>query len=133
MNNKKLTYQILSIPFIWAMLIPIVFMHVTMFIYQAVAFRLYGINRIQLRSYINFDRGKLSYLNFIDKINCAYCTYANSVFAYTVEIGHRTEYFWCGIKHKNQPDNPAFFYQDKFAAYGNKEEYEEVLEKSGRK
>src|SRR6185437_2256133 len=110
--------HLLSIPFIWGMIIPIVFIHLSMFIYQAITFRLYGIKRIKLRSYISFDREKLSYLSFVDKLNCAYCSYANGVFAYVTEIGHRTEYYWCGIKHKNQPDNPAFAYQEKFAKYG---------------
>lgn len=132
MKDKKLLRHLLSIPFIWGMIVPITFLHLMAFIYQAVAFRLYGIKRIKLRSYINFDREKLSYLSFIDKLNCAYCSYANGVFAYISEIGHRTEYYWCGIKHKNQPDNPAFTYQEKFAAYGSKKDYEKILIKSGR-
>lgn len=132
MKDKKLFRHILSIPFIWGMIIPIMLLHITMFIYQAVAFRLYGINRVYLRSYINFDREKLSYLSFLDKLNCAYCSYSNGVFAYVSEIGHRTEYYWCGIKHRNQPNNPAYFYQGKFAEYGDKEEYDKVLVKSGR-
>jgi hypothetical protein len=132
MIGKKMLQTIVSLPFIWGMLPPIVLLHVTAFIYQAVSFRLYGIKRVKLRSYVSFDREKLSYLSFIDKINCAYCSYANGVLAYVSEIGHRTEYYWCGIKHRSQPDNPAFSYQNKFAAYGSKEEYEEVLGKSGR-
>ncbi|HSX09594.1 MAG TPA: hypothetical protein VLF93_05550 [Candidatus Saccharimonadales bacterium] len=133
MKDNKTIPHILSIPFIWGMIIPIFLVHITIFFYQAVSFRLYGIERVKLRDYINFDREKLSYLSTIDKINCAYCSYANGVFAYLAEIGHRTEYYWCGIKHKNQPNNPAFAYQDKFAAYGNKEDYDKVLKKSGRK
>jgi hypothetical protein len=132
MKDKKRFRHILSIPFIWGVIIPIILLHITMFIYQAVAFRLYGINRVHLRSYINFDREKLSYLSFIDKLNCVYCSYANGVFAYVSEIGHRTEYYWCGIKHSNQPNNPAYFYQGKFAKYGSKEDYDKVLVKSGR-
>jgi len=132
MEDKKAIHHLVSIPFIWGMLIPIILIHISIFIYQAISFRLYGIERIKLRDYINFDREKLSYLSSIDKLNCGYCSYANGVFAYLSEIGHRTEYYWCGIKHKNQPDNPAFNYQDKFAAYGSQEDYEKVLKKSGR-
>ena len=51
---------------------------------------------------------------------------------YASEIGHRTEYYWCGIKHRNQPANPAFKYQEKFAEYGNREEYEDIFKKTGR-
>jgi hypothetical protein len=129
---NKLIRHIISIPFIWGMIIPSVLLHLGIFIYQAVAFRLYGIERVRLRDYICFDREKLSYLNAIDKLNCAYCSYVNGLFAYSSEIGHRTEYYWCGVKHRNQPSNPAFAYQAKFAAYGDKEAYEQVLVDSGR-
>lgn len=132
MDKNKLFRHILSVPFIWGQIFPVVLLHVALFIYQAVSFRLYGIERVQLRSYLNFDREKLSYLSFMDKLNCAYCSYANGVFSYVSEIGRRTEYYWCGIKHSNQPKNPAFFYQERFAAYGSKEEYEKVLVESGR-
>jgi hypothetical protein len=88
--NKELRH-IASIPFIWAMLIPSVFLHLCIFVYQAVCFRLYGIERVKLRSYINFDREKLSYLKPLDKINCAYCSYVNGLYGYASEIGHRSE------------------------------------------
>lgn len=132
MKNKKAIFHALAIPFIWGMIIPVFLIHITTFLYQTVAFRLYGIKGVKLRSYINFDREKLSYLSSADKIYCAYCSYANGVLAYVSEIAHRTEYYWCGIKHQNQPENPAFAYQEKFAKYGSKEEYDQVLKKSGR-
>jgi len=132
MIDKRYLLHILSVPFIWGMIIPVILLHIAMFIYQVICFRIYGIKRIQLRSYICFDREKLSYLNIFDKLNCAYCSYVNGVFAYVSEIGHRTEYYWCGIKHRNQPQNPAFSYQEKFAKYGSKEEYDNVLKQSGR-
>lgn len=122
----------MSIPFIWGVLPAAVIMHVAVFIYQAICFRLYTIERVRLRDYICFDREKLSYLTTIDKLNCAYCSYVNGLFGYMSEIGHRTEYYWCGVKHQNQPANPAFAYQSKFADYGDKDDYEAVLVKSGR-
>lgn len=128
----KAARQIISIPFIWGVLPSTLVMHLAVFIYQLICFPLYGIERIRLRDYICFDREELSYLTPVDKLNCAYCSYVNGFFAYASEIGHRTEYYWCGIKHKNQPTNPAFSYQSKFAAYGSKKEYEEVLVASGR-
>lgn len=106
--------------------------HLCIFIYQAVCFRLYGIARVKLREYVSFDREKLTYLNWLDKLNCAYCSYVNGLLMYSSEIGHRTEYYWCGIKHRNQPNNPAFAYQEKFAKYGSKDDYDRVLANSGR-
>lgn len=133
LKNPKFLRHAISTPFIWGMIIPAILLHVGLFVFQAVAFRLYNIDRVQLRAYINFDREKLSYLTLFDKLNCAYCSYVNGVFAYASEIGHRTEYYWCGVKHCNQPDNPAFAYQEKFAAYGSEEEYNKVLVASGRR
>jgi hypothetical protein len=132
-KNKKFFRHALSTPFIWAVLIPTLLLHIFIYIYQAVSFRLYGIERVRLRDYINFDRQKLAYLSTFDKVNCAYCSYMNGFFMYASEIGHRTEYYWCGIKHRNQLNNPAFAYQEKFACYGSKEEYDKVLLKSGRR
>ena len=107
-------------------------MHAVVMIYQAICFPLYGLAKVKLRQFVSFDREKLNYLSLIDKVNCAYCSYANGVYSYVSEIGHRTEYYWCGVKHRNQPDNPAFTYQAKFADYGSKEEYEKVCRLSGR-
>jgi hypothetical protein len=45
MNNKTLRHAA-SVPFIWGMLIPSAFFHLCIFKYQAVAFRLYGIERV---------------------------------------------------------------------------------------
>jgi hypothetical protein len=132
MKNNQTLLNTLSIPFIWGCLFPVLLLHLFIFIYQSVAFRLYGIERIQLRSYLNFDREKLDYLRWGDKLNCAYCSYVNGFLTYASEIGHRTEYYWCGIKHRNQLNNPAFAYQEKFACYGSKEDFERVLVKSGR-
>lgn len=131
MKSKTIPH-IISIPFIWGVLVPAVIMHVCIFVYQAVAFRLYGLERVRLRDFISFDREKLSYLRTIDKLNCAYCSYVNGLFAYVCEIGRRTEYYWCGVKHMNQPTNPAFAYQEKFAAYGDEAAYRQHLITSGR-
>ncbi len=128
----KTARTLISIPFIWGVLPAVIIMHIAIFIYQAICFRLYGIERVRLRDFICFDREKLSYLAPVDKLNCAYCSYVNGLFGYASEIGHRTEYYWCGIKHRNQPDNPAFAYQSKFATYGDKDEYDAVLVASGR-
>ena len=128
----KLLKHIISIPFIWLPILTVIPMHIAVWLYQSICFRLYGIKLVKLGDYVSFDREKLRYLSTIDKINCAYCSYANGIFGYVAEIGHRTEYYWCGIKHKNQPDNPAFAYQSKFAAYGNKEDFQQVKFFSGR-
>ena len=118
----------LSVPFIWMVLAPVITLHIFVEIYHQVCFRLYDVERVRASAYFNFDRQKLSYLSFLDKLNCGYCSYVNGVFAYVGEIGRRTEYYWCGIKHANHPDNPIFAYQDKFANYGDEAAYESIRE-----
>jgi hypothetical protein len=94
-------------------------------------FRLYGIERIKLSDYVIIDREKLPYLSPIEKFNCFYCSYINGSLLYMAEIAQRTEYYWCGIKHRHNPANKAFFYQEKFAKYGDPEDFTRVKVDSG--
>jgi len=90
--------HILSIPFIYGMIIPSVILDVCLFIYQQTALRLYGIPLVKRSDYIVYDRKHLDYLNMIQKVNCIYCSYVNGLFSYAVEIAGRTEKYWCPIK-----------------------------------
>ncbi len=91
--------EILSMPFIYAMIFPALFLDLMLFIFQQTAFRLYKIPIVNRSEYIVFDRKELDYLNFIQKLNCLYCSYVNWLFSYTVEVWWRTERYWCPIKH----------------------------------
>ena len=62
--------HILSIPFIYGMIIPIFIIDITITCYQHICFRLYGIARVDRSKYIVMDRGQLPYLNAIEKFNC---------------------------------------------------------------
>lgn len=97
--NRKLRH-IISIPFIWMMIFPMAIFDLFLEIYHRICFRLYGIPLVNRQSYIRIDRHKLSYLKWYDKINCAYCGYANGLMAYGVKIASETEKYWCGIKHE---------------------------------
>ena len=114
----------LSIPFIYAMIVPVVFLDAFITVYHAAAFPLYGIPKVKRRDYIVYDRQFLSYLNVIQKINCRYCTYVNGFFAYALEIAARTERYWCPLKAALKPVGHHAWYQD-FADYGNPEEWKE--------
>jgi hypothetical protein len=128
----KFLKHLLSLPFIWAVMLPAIFLHIVLALYQNVSFPLYGLPRVRFMDYVEFDRTKLGYLRWYDKLNCAYCSYMNGFFSYAQEIGQRTEYYWCGIKHFSYPENPAFTYQEKFALYGDEQDYGEMLKKTGR-
>ena len=112
----------LSIPFIYGMIIPTLILDLFLTVFQWTAFSLYKIPKVKRSEYIVYDRRFLDYLNFIQKINCLYCSYVNGVFAYAVEIGARTERYWCPIKSANKPKFSHGWYRD-FADYGNPEEW----------
>jgi hypothetical protein len=92
----------LSIPFIYVIIIPVLFLDFFLFVYQQTAMRLYWIPLVKRSDYIVFDRNELWYLNWIQKFNCMYCSYVNWVFSFAVEIGWRTEKYWCPIKYANK-------------------------------
>lgn len=113
----------LSIPFIWSVLIPLVFLDMMIELYHRVCFPLYGLKLVDRSAFICVDRQKLSYLTWYEKINCAYCGYANGLLRYGVEIGARTEAYWCGIRHQDKPGFNQPSHHKKFLAYGDEEAY----------
>ena len=90
---------VITAPVIYSLLIPFAIVDLWVSIFQAICFRVYGIPQVRRRDYMVFDRAGLAYLNLIEKMNCAYCSYVNGVIAYAREVGGRTEQFWCPIKH----------------------------------
>ncbi|MDD1621877.1 MAG: hypothetical protein LUQ11_10395, partial [Methylococcaceae bacterium] len=114
--------HILSAPFIWSCVIPVLLLDAVISLYQRICFPIYGIPKVNRQDYIVFDRNYLNYLNLIEKINCAYCSYVNGLIAYVQEIAARTEQFWCPIKHARRIKTLHSRYQ-KFIAYGNAEKY----------
>ena len=90
---------VLTAPIIYSLIIPFVVIDAWVSLYQAICFRVYAIPQVRRSRYMVFDRAGLAYLNAIEKINCAYCSYVNGVIAYAREVGARTEQYWCPIKH----------------------------------
>lgn len=113
---------LLSMPFIYGVFIPAIIFHIAMELYHQVAFRLYGIPLVKMKDYFVFDRALLSYLNWLEKINCLYCSYVNCLIAYSQEIGGRTERFWCPIKHARKVKGSHSQYS-KFVEYLDGEEF----------
>ena len=108
------------------MIVPIVLLDAWVTAYQWLCFPLFGIRKVVRRQYIVIDRHKLAYLNWIEKLNCVYCGYANGVFAYVREITGRTEAYWCPIKHGRDTRNAHAHYQQ-FARYGDAAGYQRRL------
>ncbi|TAN51376.1 MAG: hypothetical protein EPN21_06795 [Methylococcaceae bacterium] len=118
--------HILTAPFIWACLMPALALDITVSLYQAVCFPVYGIPKVRRQDYLVFDRQYLNYLNLIEKLNCAFCSYFNGLIAYIQEIGARTEQFWCPIKHAQRLKNLHSRYY-KFVDFGDAEAYRNKL------
>lgn len=91
-------------PLIYSLIIPVFIIDVWVEIYHRICFWAYDIPYVQRKRYIKIDRHKLSYLSWFEKLNCVYCGYANGVLQYASAVAGETEKYWCGIKHKADPD-----------------------------
>lgn len=118
---------VLTAPVIYALIVPLVLLDLAVMLYQAVCFPVYGIPKVRRGDYFAFDRAHLAYLNAIEKLNCAYCTYANGVIAYVREVGSRTEEFWCPIKHAKRVMGTHARYAG-FEDYGDADGYRSDLD-----
>ncbi len=119
--------HLLSAPVIYAMLFPMLLLDAFAILYQFVCFPLYRIPRVRRRDYLVFDHHNLAYLNLIEKINCAYCSYANGLLSYVKEIAARTEQYWCPIKHARRVRQAHSRYS-RFVDFGDAEGYRRELE-----
>ncbi len=120
--------MILSAPAIYALIIPFLLLDLFVMVYQIVCFPVYGIPRVRRSDYLAFDRGQLAFLNAIEKLNCAYCSYANGVLAYVREVASRTEEYWCPIKHARRVLGVHARYGS-FVDYGDGDAYRHDLER----
>lgn len=122
--------HIISMPFIYMMIIPAVILDVFITIYQMICFPLYRIPKVKRGDFIIYDRQFLDYLNIIEKVHCLYCSYVNGLFAYSVEVAGRTERYWCPIKAAHKPKFHHGWYSE-FADFGNPEEWKEKFNNEG--
>lgn len=119
---------ILSAPFIYVVFIPFVLLDLFVSVYQAVCFPVYGIPKARRRDYMAIDRNKLRYLNALEGLNCLYCSYANGLLAFVVEVAGRTEQHWCPIKHARRIQNTHDRYSH-FLPYGDASAYRKEIDK----
>lgn len=118
---------VLTAPVIYAMIVPILLLDISVMVYQAICFPAYGLPKVRRRDYLVFDRHHLAYLNALEKINCAYCSYANGAIAFMREVASRTEIYWCPIKHARRVLGPHPHYHG-FADFGDAEGYRAKIE-----
>lgn len=128
---KAKPLKVLTAPIIYSLIVPFVLLDLAVTLYQAICFPIYGIPKVKRKDYLVFDRGRLAYLNLIEKINCTYCSYGNGLLAYVREIAARTEQHWCPIKHARRIKSPHAWY-NRFLDYGDTETYRREIEKIRR-
>ncbi|MCC6777429.1 MAG: hypothetical protein IT537_12485 [Hyphomicrobiales bacterium] len=118
---------VLTAPVIYALIVPLALLDLFVTVYQAVCFPAYGIPKVRRSDHLVLDRHHLAYLNAIEKLNCAYCSYANGLIGYVREIAARTEQHWCPIKHARRVIGTHARYAT-FDDYGDAEGYQRRLE-----
>lgn len=125
-NSSRIVRHLISAPFIYAMIVPIVFLDICVEVYHRVCFPLYGLDYIKRGTYICIDRQKLSYLTLMEKLNCMYCGYANGLCGYVTAIAGATEAYWCGIMHHEKKGFLPPAHHASFLAYGDEEGYHDL-------
>jgi hypothetical protein len=117
---------VLTAPVIYALIVPLVLLDIFITIYQIVCFPVYDIPKVARKDYLIFDRRYLAYLNLVEKVNCAYCSYANGLIGYVREIASRTEQYWCPIKHARKVVGAHPRYSN-FADFGDAQAYKDEV------
>lgn len=113
-------------PAIYSLIVPLVILHAWIWLYERLCFPVFGIPLVPWHAYVVLDRHQLAYLNRLERLNCAYCAYANGLFAYVREVAARTEAYWCPIKHARPVRDPHRLYRS-FARFGDARAFKNYL------
>lgn len=118
-QNPLLRYLIAA-PLIWLPLPFVMIADVILEIYHRIAFPIYGIPTVKRSQYIRiFDREKLPYLSWPEKIGCAYCGYINGWLHYASTVAGRTESYFCAIAHLQTRGYKPSEHELHFMKYGD--------------
>ena len=120
--------QLACMPFIYGLIVPMLMLDLALTVYQTICFPLFRIQKVRRSECWVYDRAHLAYLNALEKLNCAYCSYGNGLAAYFTEIASRTEQYWCPIKHARRLLHAHNRYPH-FVDYGDAEHYKSELGK----
>jgi hypothetical protein len=96
--------------------------------FHQITFRLNGMELVNRKKHIKvWDRARLQYLNWYQKLGCAYCGYVNGWASYAKEIFSRSEKHWCGIMHEKDPNFkiPKHHIEQDFSEFGDEKEFKE--------
>ena len=121
--------NLLFSPVIYFQIVPLLLLDLAVSIFHSIIFPIYGIEMVPRDDFIVLDRHQLSYLNGIEKVNGAFCGYANGLLAYSREIAGRAEAYWCPIKHARKTKGQHRRYYE-FAEFGDAEGLREINKES---
>lgn len=93
--------HIIYTPIVYLFIIPLIITDIFLTLYINLGLPLLKIKKPKRKNYIKIDRHKIKKLKPIQKINCAYCGYANGLIMYLQKTTAITEKYWCPIKHKS--------------------------------
>lgn len=116
-----LSKLVFGMPFIYALIIPIVLLDALATLYQVVCFPIYRMPGVDRGSFMQIKRTGLESLNIVDRINCYYCSYANGVLRYVQKIAAETERMWCPIRQLHKKNYTAPQHHADFAENGSTE------------
>lgn len=112
------------------MILPIIILDLFLEIYHRICFLLYKLPYVKRSTYIKIDRQKLSYLNWLEKLNCMYCSYANGLFHYASIIAAATETYWCGIQHEKMKGFIPPKHHKDFLPYNDEEAFQRFIKRT---
>lgn len=118
----------LSMPFIYLMIVPFLFLDLCLEVYHHVCFPLFGMSLVKRSQYFIFDRHKLPYLKPLERLNCLYCDYANGLSYYFFAIIAETEGFWCGIRHRKKTGYSTPGHHEDYLPYGDKKAFQKFVQ-----
>jgi hypothetical protein len=118
---------VVTAPLIYLGIIPFWLLDLFLTLFEGVSFPFYGIPRVRRADYLICDRGRLKYLNLVERLNCMYCSYADGLCAYATEVAARTEQHWHPIKHARRLRAPHSRYPH-FFDYGDAQQYYRQVE-----
>ncbi len=107
-------------PLVWLMIIPVVLSDIFLELYHQIAFPIFGIRKVKRSRYIRiWDREKLPYLTWYEKIGCMYCGYVNGWLHYASVVAGRTQNYFCAIAHLEDRGFVPSEFEKSFAKYGD--------------
>lgn len=119
LSTVSLPLALIAILVCISCIIPMVIVHIWIWMYQHVFFTVFTIPKSSFWDFFIADRRYLKRLNMIQKVGCVYCSYGNALGAWVTDVANRTEVYSCAVKHafqkKGQEHQKDFYEYEDYA------------------